>query len=161
MVVKYSVNSGVIEIDGRVFMTPQASVKSTGPITGFISPQKLFIEGVLPENFKTIEEAEALTIEGASVDFEGKTVVEKLNVEAEKLDGYSKPLIIYIGGDKKLEVKVNNKYVFHTLEASFSIEKGDYVLNLLAAPVKMVWIYVVEGSIALTSNMLKTTINVR
>ncbi|WP_448577685.1 hypothetical protein [Thermosphaera sp.] len=161
MVVKYSVNSGVIEIDGRVFMTPQASVKSTGPITGFISPQKLFIEGVLPENFKTIEEAEALTIEGASVDFEGKTIVEKLNVEAEKLDGYSKPLIIYIGGDKKLEVKVNNKYVFHTLEASFSIEKGDYVLNLLAAPVKMVWIYVVEGSIALTSNMLKTTINVR
>ncbi len=161
MMVKYSVNSGVIEIDGRVFMTPQASVKSTGPITGFISPQKLFIEGVLPENFKTIEEVEALTIEGVSVDFEGKTIVEKLNVEAEKLDGYSKPLIIYIGGDKKLEVKVNNKYVFHTLEASFSIEKGDYVLNLLAAPVKMVWIYVVEGSIALTSNMLKTTINVR
>ncbi|MGB9827629.1 MAG: hypothetical protein ACPLSM_03840 [Thermosphaera sp.] len=161
MVVKYSVNSGVIEVDGRVFMTPQASVKSTGPVTGLVSPQKLFIEGVLPENFKVIEEADALTIEGASVDFEGKTIVEKFNVEVEKLDGYSKPLILYIGGEKKLEVKVNNKYVFHTLEASFSIEKGYYVLNFLAAPVKMVWIYLAEGRIDLTSNMLKTMINVR
>ncbi|MFZ8791390.1 MAG: hypothetical protein ACO2OS_03810 [Thermosphaera aggregans] len=158
MVVKYSVNSGVIEINGKVFMTPQASVKSAGPVTGFVSPQRLIIEGVLPENFKTVEEAGALTIEGASVNFEGKTIIEKLNVEVEKLSGYSKPLILYIGGEKKLEIRVNNKYVFHTLEASFSIEKAQYVLNLLAAPIKMVWIYVVEGNIVLTSNVLKTTI---
>lgn len=160
MFVKYRVNSGVVEVGDKVFMSPQVSVKSTAPLTGVISSQKLLIEGVLPENFKVIDEVETLTLEGIQLDLESTEIFEKFNVETDRLSGYSKPLIIYLGGTKRLEVKVNNKYVFHTIEANIKLEKRTYVLNVLATPVKMIWMYIGEGYIDMANDLLKASINV-
>lgn len=160
MYVKYRINSGVIEVGEKVFMSPQVSVKSTAPLTGFISSQKLLIEGVLPENFKVIDEVETITLEGVQLELESKDVFERLSVETDRLSGYSKPLILYLGGAKKLEVKVNNKYVFHTVEANIRLEKRSYILNVLATPVKMMWMYVSEGYIDVFNDLLKTSINI-
>lgn len=142
---RLKVVSNTVELDGRVYNATQISVVAEGSLTLEIGQRGFKLEGVVRGPLSVMDEGDLVTIKTRDVALLGAQGKEDFVSEEDVFYGYSKPLVISIGGNRTMSVRINYKHVFESKSVAVKLENVGFHVNAILSPFLSTWIYVDEG----------------